>query len=97
MATNVSFTDESNISEESFQEMCKEVIDEWVLHFRAGIDKIIQEELDDTKTNITNNNLWLKGASNKDEEMSHINNIRMFEEYEKRIKFFKDMLDHITI
>lgn len=97
MATNVSFTDESNISEESFQEMCKEVIDEWVLHFRAGIDKIIQEELDDTKTNITNNNLWLKGASNKDEEMSHINNIRMLEEYEKRIKFFKDMLDHITI
>lgn len=97
MATNVSFTDESNISEESFQEMCKEVIDEWVLHFRAGIDKIIQEELDDTKTNITNNNLWLKGASNKDEEMSHINNIRMLEEYEKRIKFFKDMLDHISI
>lgn len=97
MATNVTFDDKSEINEAVFQEMCETVIDKRASAFKDDIYKIIKEELDDIRVDISNNNIWLKGSSNKEEEISHVNNIRILEEYEKRIKFFRDMLDHISI
>ena len=72
-----------NLSEE-MPVYCEETVQIWLDQLKiAGTD--IKEEIEEVLGTISNERLWLKGASNEEEAFCHMQNIADLSEYLNRL------------
>lgn len=48
--------------------------------------QMIEDEIDDVNGSIANNELWLKGTDNEEEQMMYAGNIESYKEYKSRLE-----------
>lgn len=74
----------------------EDIIDTWAEELKIKINKLIDDEINEIPDNIRNEHLWELGYDGEDPN-PHTQNICNLEEYRKRLEFFHDMIQHISI
>ena len=73
-----------------------EIINTWAEEHKSRIIDMINQEINAIPDNIRNEHLWELGYDGEDPN-PHTQNIENLKEYRKRLEFFHEMIEHISI
>lgn len=73
-----------------------DIIKVWSEECKSRIINMLDQEINEIPDTIRNEHLWELGYDGEDPN-PHTQNIMNLEEYRKRLEFFHDMIEHISI
>ena len=73
-----------------------DIIKVWSEECKSRIINMLDQEINEIPDNIRNEHIWELGYDGEDPN-PHTQNIENLKEYRKRLEFFHDMIQHISI
>lgn len=73
-----------------------DIIKVWSEECKLRIINMLDQEINEIPDSIRNEHIWELGYDGEDTN-PHTQNIENFKEYRKRLEFFHDMIQHISI